>query len=45
MSSESSKPFEELDKISDDEKAFLLAVDRGDTASVRRYIGKKNCVT
>lgn len=36
MSQESSKPFEELEKISDDEKAFLLAVERGDTANVRR---------
>lgn len=39
MSQESSKPFEELDKISDDEKGFLMAVERGDTATVKRLVG------
>lgn len=36
MSTESSKPFEELDQISNEEKAFLMAVERGDTATVKR---------
>lgn len=36
MSNESTKPYEELDQITADEKAFLSAVDRGDISGVRR---------
>uniref|UniRef100_A0A336MW87 CSON007883 protein n=1 Tax=Culicoides sonorensis TaxID=179676 RepID=A0A336MW87_CULSO len=38
MSNESTKPFEELDQISSDEKSFLSAVDRGDLSGVRRIL-------